>query len=61
MPKFCAFTRHRNAAPLLVNRDLVRAVSQDSAAGGTMILFDAAHSIVVAESLETVVERMNAK
>jgi hypothetical protein len=59
MPQFCTFTRHRNAAPLIINRDQVRAVSQDSPAGGTVILFDAAHSIVVAESLETVVERMN--
>jgi hypothetical protein len=61
MPQFCAFTRHRNNATLLVNRDLVRAVSYDGSAGGTVILFDAAHSIVVAESLETVVERMNGK
>jgi uncharacterized protein YlzI (FlbEa/FlbD family) len=61
MPKFCAFTRHRNSAALIVNRDLVRAVSHDPSAGGTVILFAAAHSIMVAERLEEVVERMNAK
>ena len=61
MPKFCAFTRHRNNAALIVNRDLVRAVSHDPSVGGTVILFDAAHSVVVAESVETVVEKMNAK
>ena len=61
MPKFCAFTRHRNNTSLIVNRDLVRAVSHDPSVGGTVILFDAAHTLVVAESLETVVERMNAK
>jgi hypothetical protein len=60
MPQFCAFTRHRNAAPLLVNRNLVRAVSYDGGAGGTVILFDAAHTIVVAETLEAVIEILNA-
>lgn len=60
MPKFCTLTRHRNNAALIVNRDLVRAVSHDPGAGGTVILFDAAHTLVVAESLETVMERMNA-
>lgn len=60
MPQFCAFTRHRNATALLVNRDLVRAVSHDGSAGGTILLFDAAHSILVAESLEAVLEKMNA-
>lgn len=61
MPQFCAFTRHRNNAALIVNRDLVRAVSHDPSAGGTVILFDAAHTIVVAESLEAVLEKMNAE
>lgn len=59
MPQFCAFTRHRNSTKLLINRDLVRAVSYDGSAGGTVILFDAAHSIIVSESLEAVAERMN--
>ena len=61
MPQFCAFTRHRNNTSLFVNRDLVRAVSHDASAGGTQILFDAAHSLVVSESVETVLERMNAE
>lgn len=60
MPQFCAFTRHRNNTTLLVNRDLVRAISYDMSAGGTVLLFDAAHSIMVAESLEAVAEKMNA-
>ena len=59
MPKFCTFTRHRNNAALIVNRDLVRAFSFDPSVGGTVILFDAAHSIIVAEKLEEVLERMN--
>jgi hypothetical protein len=59
MPKFCAFTRHRNATPLIINRDLVRAVSYDLGAGGTILLFDAAHSLMVSETLEEVVEKMN--
>jgi c-di-GMP-binding flagellar brake protein YcgR len=59
MPKFCTFTRHRNATPLLINRDLVRAVSYDLSAGGTVLLFDATHSITVSETLEKVVREMN--
>jgi hypothetical protein len=60
MSKFCVFTRQRNSTSLLINRDLVRAVSYDGSVGGTVILFDAAHSITVAEKLEAVVEILNA-
>jgi hypothetical protein len=59
MPKFCALTRHRNATAFHVNRDLVRAVSYDGNAGGTVILFDAAHSIIVSETLEEAVRILN--
>jgi hypothetical protein len=60
MPQFCTLTRHRNNTALVINRDLVRFVSHDGSAGGTVIQFDAAHSVIVSETLEIVTERMNA-
>jgi hypothetical protein len=59
MSRFCALTRHRNATVFHVNRDLVRAVSYDGSAGGTVILFDAAHSIIVSETLEEAMRILN--